>query len=90
MLAVAQAVGVAANRMDVRQRPDELDRVAAAYDVLGLRFDAARTRLASGRAQRRHRKWAAARAALDAAQASFAALGSPGWEAQTGGSVMMV
>jgi tetratricopeptide (TPR) repeat protein len=72
------------------QAAAELERVAAAYDVLGLRFDAARTRLASGRAQRRHRKWAAARSALDAAQASFAALGSPGWEAQTGGSVMMV
>jgi tetratricopeptide (TPR) repeat protein len=69
---------------------DELAAVANAYGVLGLRFDAARTHLAAGRAQRRHRKWAGATASLERARDAFSALGSPGWEAQTGGSVMMV
>jgi hypothetical protein len=68
----------------------ELGRVAVAYDVLGLRFDAARTSLAAGRAVRRHRQWGTARVALERAAAGFAELGSPGWRAQTGGSVMMV
>ena len=58
----------------------ELERVAAAYDVLGLRFDAARTHLARGRGERRHRQWAAARSSLERAGAAFAALGSTGWE----------
>jgi hypothetical protein len=68
----------------------ELHAVASRYEALGLRFDAARTYLATGRALRRHRKWAAARGSLEQAQAAFSALGSPGWEAQAGGSVMMV
>jgi tetratricopeptide (TPR) repeat protein len=67
----------------------ELDAVASAYELLGLRFDAARTQLAAGRALRRHRKWAAARSSLERARDGFSALGSPGWEAQTGGSVIM-
>jgi hypothetical protein len=68
----------------------ELAAVASAYEVLGLRFDAARTHLAAGRAQRRYRKWAGARVSLEHAREAFSALVSPGWEAQTGGSVMMV
>jgi ATP/maltotriose-dependent transcriptional regulator MalT len=68
----------------------ELDDVANTYEEIGLRFDAARTWLALGRAERRHRKWAAARVSLERAREAFSALGSPGWEAQTGGSVMMV
>ncbi|HXV56537.1 MAG TPA: helix-turn-helix transcriptional regulator, partial [Gaiellaceae bacterium] len=42
-------------------------------------FDHARTLLALGRAQRRFRKWGAARATLEAAARAFEALGSPGW-----------
>ncbi len=53
---------------------------AAEYARLGLRFDRARTLLALGRAQRRHRRWAAARASLEQAAAGFAEIGSGGWE----------
>ena len=56
-----------------------LEQAAAEYDRLGLRFDAARSLLALGRAQRRHRKWGAARRTLEAAEAAFGELGSPGW-----------
>jgi len=52
------------------------------YAALGLRFDAARTLLALGRTQRRHRKWAAARASLERAVAAFDEIGSPGWVAE--------
>jgi DNA-binding CsgD family transcriptional regulator len=52
---------------------------ASAYERLGLRFDAARSLLALGRAQRRHRKWGASRDSLERARAAFADLGSPGW-----------
>ena len=61
---------------------DVLAEAADAYDGLGLPFDAARTRAALGRAQRRRRRWGAARAALEAAAAGFDALGSPGWAEQ--------
>jgi len=56
-----------------------LARAAAAYRALGLGFDAARALLALGRAQRRHKKRAAARGSLEQARAGFAALGCPGW-----------
>jgi DNA-binding CsgD family transcriptional regulator len=56
-----------------------LAEAAAAYERLGLRGDAAHTLLAAGRAQRRLKKWGAARASLEAAAAAFDALGSPGW-----------
>jgi DNA-binding NarL/FixJ family response regulator len=52
---------------------------AEAYGALGLRFDSARTLLALGRAQRRARKWGAAREALEQAAAEFDEMGSPGW-----------
>ena len=52
---------------------------AAAYERLGLRFDGARSLLALGRAQRRLKKWGAARAALEQAVAAFESIGSPGW-----------
>jgi DNA-binding CsgD family transcriptional regulator len=58
---------------------DALGQAASAYDELGLRPDAARTRLSLGRTLRRHRRWGGARAALEAAATAFAALGSPGW-----------
>jgi DNA-binding NarL/FixJ family response regulator len=58
---------------------DELEEVARAYASLGLRFEAARSLLALGRAQRRHRKWGAARDTLERAAAGFEELGSTGW-----------
>jgi DNA-binding CsgD family transcriptional regulator len=59
----------------------ELEESARAYTGLGLRFDAARSLLALGRAQRRHRKWGAARETLERAVVAFDGLGSPGWAA---------
>jgi DNA-binding CsgD family transcriptional regulator len=56
-----------------------LERAADEYARLGLGFDAARSLLALGRAQRRHRKWGAARETLERAAAAFDELGSPGW-----------
>jgi DNA-binding CsgD family transcriptional regulator len=56
-----------------------LTEAAAAYERLGLRGDAAHTLLAAGRAQRRRKKWGAARDSLEAAAAAFEALDSPGW-----------
>jgi DNA-binding CsgD family transcriptional regulator len=60
-----------------------LEQAAAEYEVLGLRFDAARALLALGRAQRRHRKWGVARRTLEGADALFADMGSPGWVDET-------
>ena len=57
----------------------DLTNAAAEYSALGLRFDAARSLLCLGRAQRRHRKWGGARASLEQAAADFDELGSPGW-----------
>jgi DNA-binding CsgD family transcriptional regulator len=56
-----------------------LGEAARSYDAIGLRFDSARTLLALGRALRRHRKWGAAREALERAAAAFDELGSSGW-----------
>ncbi len=56
-----------------------LEAAADAYRRLGLRFDAARSLLSLGRAQRRRRQWRAARGSLGAAAAAFEELGSPGW-----------
>jgi DNA-binding NarL/FixJ family response regulator len=56
-----------------------LAQAAAAYEQLGLRFDAPRSLLSLGRAQRRHRKWGAARHSLEHAAAGFDTIGSPGW-----------
>ena len=60
----------------------ELAQAAADYRGLGLRFDAARTLLGLGRAQRRWKKWGAARESLEAAVSAFDELGSPGWAEQ--------
>ena len=57
----------------------ELSEAAEAYGALGLRFDRVRTLLLLGRAERRRKKWAAARDALEAAVAGFEELGSHGW-----------
>jgi DNA-binding NarL/FixJ family response regulator len=56
-----------------------LARAAAGYRALGLDFDAARTLLVLGRAQRRHKKRAAARQTLEQARSAFERLGCPGW-----------
>ena len=58
---------------------DDDATAAPAFEALGLRPEAARTWLALGRAQRRLRRWGAARASLEAAAEAFDALGSPGW-----------
>ena len=68
----------------------ELQDAAHEYVSLGLPFDAARSQLALGRAQRRHRKWGAARTTLLAAVDAFDRLGSPGWAALTRGDVERV
>jgi DNA-binding CsgD family transcriptional regulator len=62
----------------------EADLVKASenYRALGLRFDSARCLLILGRSQRRRRKWAAARAALERAAEAFHELGSDGWARQ--------
>jgi DNA-binding CsgD family transcriptional regulator len=59
-----------------------LEAAADEYGALGLRFERARSLLSLGRAQRRVRKWAAARASLELSAAAFDELGSPGWAAQ--------
>lgn len=58
---------------------DELEEAAREYARLGLAFDAARSLLALGRAQRRSRKWGAARDVLGRAARAFEELGSHGW-----------
>ena len=57
-------------------------RTAADYGRLGLPFDRARTLLTLGRAQRRLKKWGAARESLQAAVAAFEELQSDGWAEQ--------
>jgi DNA-binding CsgD family transcriptional regulator len=57
----------------------DLEEVARDYAGLGLAFDAARSLLLLGRAQRRHRKWGASRDALARAVAAVDELGSYGW-----------
>ena len=57
----------------------DLQEAADAYGELGLRFDRARTLLSLGRAQRRVRKWGAARTSLQSAATAFDEMGSPGW-----------
>jgi ATP/maltotriose-dependent transcriptional regulator MalT len=60
----------------------ELEGSAADYGRLGLRFDRARSLLVLGRAQRRHRKWRAARESLEQAATAFDEIESPGWAEQ--------
>jgi DNA-binding CsgD family transcriptional regulator len=58
---------------------EDLERAAADYEALGLHFDAARSLLSLGRAQRRRRQWGLARGALERATVAFGAMESPGW-----------
>jgi DNA-binding CsgD family transcriptional regulator len=68
----------------------ELEQAAAAYERLGLYFDAACSLLVLGRAQRRRRKWAAARSALERAAGIFADLGADGWREQVAAELSRV
>jgi DNA-binding CsgD family transcriptional regulator len=67
-----------------------LAEAAAAYGKLGLRFDRARSLLLLGRAQRRRRKWGAARSALAQAAGAFTELGSAGWVEHVGAELARV
>jgi DNA-binding CsgD family transcriptional regulator len=58
---------------------DLLGEAAEEYESLGLRFDHARALLVLGRGERRRKRWAASRAALEGSAAAFDAQGSPGW-----------
>lgn len=60
----------------------ELRAAADSYGQLGLRFDRARALLALGKAERRLRKWAAARRSLEQAAGTFDEIGSTGWAAR--------
>jgi DNA-binding CsgD family transcriptional regulator len=71
-----------ASRSDGEEAATELAEAAKAYGALGLRFDRARSLLSLGRAQRRLKKWGAARDSLEQAAAEFDELGSPGWAEQ--------
>jgi DNA-binding CsgD family transcriptional regulator len=71
-------VGLAGGGYEERAT-EGLRAAALRYAELGLRFDAARSLLALGRAERRHRKWGAARVSLEQAAAAFDELASPGW-----------
>jgi DNA-binding CsgD family transcriptional regulator len=64
-----------------------LTQAADAYGDLGLLFDRARSLLILGRKQRRLRKWAAARIALEQAATAFSEIGSQGWQALARGDI---
>jgi DNA-binding CsgD family transcriptional regulator len=74
-------VRLASGRFD-EDAATELAEAAGAYGMLGLRFDRARSLLSLGRAQRRLKKWGAARSSLEQAAAELDELGSPGWAQQ--------
>ncbi|MDQ3669188.1 MAG: LuxR C-terminal-related transcriptional regulator, partial [Actinomycetota bacterium] len=57
----------------------DLLKAAHGYGELGMRFDRARSLHSVGRAQRRLRKWRAARDSLEQAVAGFDEVGSTGW-----------
>jgi DNA-binding CsgD family transcriptional regulator len=74
-------VRLASDRYD-EEAAIRLSEAADAFAGLGLPFDRARSLLVLGRAQRRLRKWGAARDSLAQAAAELDGLGSPGWAAQ--------
>src|ERR1035437_4616943 len=74
-------VRLAGSAADV-EAAEGLERAAADYEALGLHFDAARSLLSLGRAQRRRRQWGLARSAMERAAAAFDAMNSPGWAEQ--------
>jgi DNA-binding CsgD family transcriptional regulator len=60
----------------------DLAEAAEDYRDIGLRFDHGRTLLALGRAERRLKKWGAARRSLEAAADALTEIGSDGWADQ--------
>jgi DNA-binding CsgD family transcriptional regulator len=68
-----------ASQADDEEAGAALVQAAVAYEGLGLHFDRARSLLGLGRAQRRLRKWGAARHSLEQAVAAFEEIGSVGW-----------
>lgn len=68
----------------------DLAEAADEYERLGLHFDAARSLLILGRLQRRHRRWARARASLERAARIFERLGASGWAYDTRGDLARV
>jgi DNA-binding CsgD family transcriptional regulator len=69
---------------------DLLAGAASSYGELGLQFDAARSLLGLGRAQRRFKQWGGARRALEDAIAIFEAIGSHGWAAHAQSQLVRV
>ncbi len=67
-----------------------LGDAADSFERLGLRFDAGRCQLGLGRARRRSKQWRAAREALEAAAATFAALAATGWAERARGELARV
>jgi DNA-binding CsgD family transcriptional regulator/tetratricopeptide (TPR) repeat protein len=82
-------IRVASHKGDA-QGVAELAQAAAEFERLGLAFDRARTLLALGRAQRRMKKWGAAREALQTAVTAFEELGSPGWADEASSELVRV
>jgi DNA-binding NarL/FixJ family response regulator len=74
-------IRLAAGRYD-EQAAAALRQAADDYDLLGMRFDQARTLLSLGRSARRLKKWGSARHALVQAIATFDKISSPGWADQ--------
>lgn len=70
---------LAAARGETDDAIANLDGAAAAYDALGLRFEAARTREVAGAAARRAGRRRIARELLTAAVAEYDAIGAAGW-----------
>jgi len=71
-------IGLATSSYD-EEAAAELAAAAADYCELGLRFDSARSLLSLGRAQRRLKKWGAARRSLELAGRALDEIGSTGW-----------
>jgi DNA-binding CsgD family transcriptional regulator/tetratricopeptide (TPR) repeat protein len=67
-----------------------LAQAAEDYGRLGLLFDRARSLFGLGRAQRRLRKWGAARNSLEQTVAAFEQLDSPGWAEEAGSELARV
>jgi DNA-binding CsgD family transcriptional regulator len=64
---------------DYEETKTGLAEAASAYGERGLRFDRARSLLILGRAERRVKKWGAARHSLELAAEAFDEIGSTGW-----------
>ena len=78
----AAAVGLASDTYD-KEAAAALAAAAGDYLRLGLAFDRARSLLSLGRAQRRFKKWGAARDSLEQAATAFDRMGSAGWVEET-------